>query len=91
MIFQNSAGPSLAAFATRVYRGSNNFDDWYLPSRNELLWLTMFQTSALGFKNDEGYWSSTEYDSGSARSYLNYSEDYPSKDSYFYVRPVRAF
>jgi hypothetical protein len=91
MIFQNSAGASLAAFATRVYRGPNNLDDWYLPSRAELFWLINFQTSAMGFMNDEGYWTSSEKDAGSAYSFRSYSGDYPSKDSYFYVRPVRAF
>jgi len=90
MVLQ-SGGPSLAAFNARIYRGPNDLSDWYLPSSTEIFWMFMFQTSALGWKNGEGYWTSTENDSGSARSYRDGSTDYPSKSLAFFVRPVRAF
>ena len=68
------------------------YDDWYLPSKDELNRLYEKQTAIGGF-TDDYYWSSTGYDSSSAwyqdfgvgfqfAGYMSYS---------FYVRAVRAF
>ena len=68
------------------------YDDWYLPSIDELSQLYLNKAAIGGFTNNY-YWSSTEYDNGNA---LRLSFDYGihnsnQKNSYWYVRAVRAF
>ena len=68
------------------------YDDWYLPSIDELFQLWLNRAAIGGFTNNY-YWSSTEYDNGNA---LIFSFEYGyqnsnQKNNYWYVRAVRAF
>ena len=90
----------IAASEALVYE-SNGFDDWYLPSKDELT--EMY--NSIGYGGNQGnigdfvsnfYWSSSENDSvnygwgtnfsNGWQTVTNYSEEYTA-----YVRPIRAF
>ena len=80
-----------AAVVTRTYRG-NGLADWYLPSKDELNQLYL-QKTAVGGVWAAVYWSSTESNANAAWT-QNFGIGDPaavSKDTNFYVRPVRAF
>ena len=79
------------------------YDDWFLPSKDELnlLYENLFSKNLGAFRHDyySSYWSSSEYtrspsDSNSRAWVHNFSNDYQC-DSYRYlddrVRPIRAF
>ena len=74
------------------------YNDWFLPSRDELneMWLNIGQGSVLGnvggFANNY-YWSSTEFDNYVAwNQYFSIGIQYfVIKTNYFNVRAVRAF
>jgi hypothetical protein len=72
----------------------NGYSDWYLPTKDYLqaLYTNLYQSGIGGFER-AGYWSSTEYGSGSA--WLFYfgvgRASYFSKNDTTYVRAVRAF
>ena len=77
----------------------NGFDDWYLPSVDELV-LMYNNKSLLGnFENDifgyNTYWSSSEYDSGIAWvvhfSGMGAGADDGDKDNLYNVRAIRNF
>jgi hypothetical protein len=82
--------------------GLNGYDDWYLPSADELLqcYKNRAQINATAVANGGTgfslayYWSSSELSSNSAASY-NFSSNSPysgrNKDSPSYLRAVRAF
>jgi hypothetical protein len=68
------------------------YDDWYLPSKDELDQLYEERTRVGGFVLN-GYWSSTENSTN-----LAWGEDFRDRSQYsggkgngYYVRPVRAF
>ena len=76
------------------------YNDWFLPSKDELneMYLNIGQGNALGLGNIGGfannfYWSSSEYDSYSARGqFFNDGIKYNVfKYSIYLVRAVRAF
>ena len=92
IIGQNSTA-GCAGTISQAYRGPNNLTDWYLPSKDELNELNIQKTTVGGFV-DFTYWSSSEYDAGSAwGQYLPYgSQGFLSTAiNTLYVRPVRAF
>ena len=67
-------------------------DDWFLPSRNELL--QMFTNkAAIGGFSAFSYWSSSESDSNSAwnKAFTNGEQNVDDKFVVFHMRPVRAF
>jgi hypothetical protein len=69
------------------------YDDWFLPSKNELnLMYTNLNKKGVG-SFAYGYWSSSEYsDSYAWRQYFGSgSQNDGSRDYFYYVRPVRAF
>jgi hypothetical protein len=70
----------------------SGYNDWHLPSRDELNKLYLARTLIGGF-SDERYWSSTESDQHSALSqqFLDGSEDVISKMERLLVRPIRTF
>jgi uncharacterized protein YjbI with pentapeptide repeats len=83
--------PNSAAAVARAYRGGG-YDDWYLPSKDELNQLYLNRSAVGGFASGV-YWSSTEYNAGNAwdqgfgsGGQLNYYEG-----NEWRVRPVRAF
>lgn len=70
----------------------NGYDDWFLPSKNELSLLYQQKEAVGGFSTDY-YWSSSEYDTLKAwRMYFPFgNENIISKDSTAGVRAIRAF
>lgn len=70
----------------------NGYNDWFLPSKNELLLLYQQRNIIGGFVNDY-YWSSTEYDTINAwYVYFPYGPQYyAKKDINARIRAVRAF
>lgn len=76
-----------------------DYDDWYLPSKDELLEIFskinqgILNADMLGFESNEMYWSSSEYDNLSA-AFIDFSNgniNYYAKWNTFKVRPIRAF
>jgi uncharacterized repeat protein (TIGR02543 family) len=87
-----------AAKACKDYRGPNNLNDWFLPSRNELEQLYI-NRSYVGTFTSNYYWSSKE-DTSPNGNYTVYAygihfgngtNTYIGKDSEYMVRAVRAF
>ncbi len=70
----------------------NGYNDWFLPSKDELDLLYQ-QKSVVGGFNSGLYWSSTEYDSGYAwyTRMLTGDQGAVDKDLTIRVRAVRAF
>ncbi|MDR2177756.1 MAG: DUF1566 domain-containing protein [Treponema sp.] len=71
-------------------------DDWFLPSDKELEKIRYSIVSDLGEFSDTNYWSSSESDSTSARTYdFGYTDDeawdITDKNVTYNVRAVRAF
>jgi hypothetical protein len=70
--------------------------DWYLPSKDELnlayQWRTKSRVPVGGFVAGN-YWSSSETNAYGAwvQSFYNGTQNATSKNSTYYVRPVRAF
>ena len=80
-----------AAKICRDYAGGS-YNDWYLPSKDELNKLYLNRVAVGGFASAY-YWSSTERDSmyASILDFDNGIQTYGTKNSIFYVRAVRAF
>ncbi len=75
-----------------ITQNGTTYDDWYLPSRNELQ--KLYDNKALigGFVNYE-YWSSTEVSIGGA-STIDFTDGITKtqvKTLQRYIRPVRSF
>ena len=68
------------------------YDDWYLPSKDELNQLYQQQTAIGGFE-DDWYWSSTEGDNGNAwgQDFNDGIQNVANKVYPSYVRAVRTF
>jgi hypothetical protein len=72
----------------------NGYDDWYLPSRDELsLMFQNLKTQNLGNFPTHFYWSSSQFDSGSAWYvfFLHGDVNPNGKSGSDWVRAVRAF
>jgi hypothetical protein len=71
---------------------SGGYDDWYLPSKDELNKLYLSQALIGGFVAD-WYWSSSEVNFGTAwvQSFSNGSQASGIKYNSYYTRPVRTF
>lgn len=72
----------------------NGYDDWFLPSKDELnLMFTNLKQNGIGSFVSTYYWSSSQFSSGFAWRQYFYDglQEYKSKNSYFYVRAARAF
>jgi hypothetical protein len=91
IIAQNGAGTTDAAGLAGAYSGGG-YNDWYLPSKDELNLLYSQKSAVGGFANTY-YWSSTEFDKYTA--WVQYFGDgtwyYSTKGHIFSVRPIRAF
>ena len=71
------------------------YSDWFLPSKDELneMYVNLYSQGFGDFASDS-YWSSTEYNDGSAwkQNILNDGDQTnASKDNTYYVRAIRAF
>ena len=82
-----------AAPRSRAYAGPNNLSDWFLPSKDELneLWS---QKTMLGGFEAYYYWSSSEFNSGTAWTQIfggDASQYNSGKHAEYYYRPIRAF
>ena len=82
--------PSTGIAGTLCYELElNSFNDWYLPSRTELL----LMVSNLGSVNLGGlngiYWSSTQYNP--THAYTNILSVVSQKYSYYKIRAIRCF
>lgn len=73
----------------------NNYDDWFLPSKDELN--TMYsnlKAKGLGNFSDGHYWSSSEYTNNSNAWYQYFglgTQNSAGKEYEYYVRAIRAF
>ena len=68
----------------------NGYDDWYLPSKDELnLMCVNLKDKGLGGFSDNTYWSATEYDDTDAWK-QNFYSGYQFYNSKFYPISVRA-
>jgi hypothetical protein len=97
---QGTTETAYAAGLARAYNGGG-YTDWFLPSKDELNQMyenkaminsTATANSGSNFTNNY-YWSSTEYDAGSAwlQSFNNGDQANGGKSNTVYVRAVRAF
>lgn len=69
----------------------NNYDDWFLPSTNELQQMYLQKNVIGGFVNSQ-YWSSSQYDAVSAwyQSFVGNVPFMQSKTTPSYVRAIRS-
>jgi Protein of unknown function (DUF1566) len=91
---------SFAATAC-VSSGFGGYNDWYLPSRDELTILYQNRIAIGGFTNTnlgggfEYYWSSTEYNNNGSFAWVrDFGSGYSGnggKNGYYRVRAVRSF
>jgi len=72
--------------------GTGVYDDWFLPSKDELYKLYLNKGTIGGFA-DNLYWSSSELKAGTAwlRNFGSGNQDYDGKNYTYRVRAVRAF
>ena len=89
------ASPEIAARAcdTSTYGG---FTDWFLPSRDELDTMFVYQSTIGGFNSSDWYWSSTQQSIPGAWIVIFNSvypgiEAWTNKDGYLEVRCIRKF
>jgi hypothetical protein len=70
------------------------YKDWFLPSIDDFIWIdnSLYRKGLGGFGTGD-YWSSSQADSGSAKSFnfSTYSEDHRNKTGELTVRAVRSF
>ena len=69
------------------------YNDWYLPSKDELNKVLLNATAVGGFTSGGYYWSSSEYGQNGAQAQQNYnaSSTLTAKTASYHVRPIRAF
>lgn len=72
----------------------NGYDDWFLPSREELIKIWVNRDLIGGFSNTSGYWSSSETTNQSYAWNVDFSTGLPfshGKANQYLVRPVRFY
>jgi len=91
---QGATTTSYAAGVARAYAGGG-FNDWYLPSLDELYKLFLSKAAIGGFVTSSNpyYWSSSEFDADVAwfRGFVAGDQATNSKADAYRVRAVRAF
>jgi hypothetical protein len=90
-IINDQGSGTYAASKARAHRGGG-YDDWYLPSKDELNLLYLQKTEDDGFAS-ASYWSSTENSKKYAyrQYFVNGDQQVYDKSNLIYVRAVRAF
>jgi len=92
-IVNSCKGPGSAGIAAKICSELvlNGYNDWFLPSKNELN-LLYIQKELVGYEHGY-YWSSSEFDSHFAWfQHFDFGfQDYLNKDFSYYYRPIRAF
>jgi len=94
-IRSNCSEPNRAAYLC-IDLVLNGYDDWYLPSRDEL-GVMYFSRATIGGFAAASYWSSTENGAPLSATYANYidfNSGFPSgdlKNTTKRVRPIRSF
>ena len=92
IIAQNGAGTTYAAGLARAYNGGG-YNDWFLPSKDELYQMYLKRNVTVGNYGSNSYWSSSEY--GAPTGWSTYfgsgGSDGYGKESNRYVRAIRAF
>ena len=86
----NVAATSAAVYCDSLFYGG--FDDWFLPSKDDLNQMYLQQTAIGGFSTGD-YWSSSDINSNAAwvQAFDDGNPYGDFKSGSFYVRPVRAF
>ena len=84
----NNTLTSYAAGLARAHNGGG-YNDWYLPSKDELNKLYLNRVAIGGFANDY-YWSSSEYDDASYAWFQYFGTGYQDGDFKYGTRRVRA-
>lgn len=86
-----SAGCAGAADAADTF-SFGGFDDWYLPSKDELA-LLYSQRATIGGFTTGSYWSSTENGATASwfQDFSDGTQDFTSKTTAYNVRPIRSF
>jgi hypothetical protein len=72
----------------------NGYDDWYLPSKDELNKLYINRIAIGNFDTSWFYWSSSEntsYSQARKQSFVDGSQSISHKTSDGFVRPIRSF
>lgn len=72
----------------------NGYNDWYLPSKDELYLLYLNKQTIGGFVENGPYWSSSEstHSTASSQNFIGEGNQYVySKTGSFYVRAIRNF
>jgi len=92
LLAQGSTDPATSAAAYAAAYDLNGFDDWYLPSKDELFELYA-KREAVHADGGANYWSSTGYDLNTAwvQSFVDGPQYRQLKFSSAIVRPIRAF
>jgi hypothetical protein len=94
MAYQTRTGSLCLAANTCDELSAGDFDDWFLPSRDELMLMyTNLKSKGWGGFGNGWYWSSSEHSSFYAycQRFNDGSRDYNSKGNTYSVRAVRAF
>jgi hypothetical protein len=91
IIAVQGSGYTYAALLCANYTGKG-YDDWFLPSKDELYLLYQQKTVVGGFVRG-AYWSSSEFDHSLAwgKYFYNDIAFYSHKDCFNGVRAIRAF
>ena len=87
-----------AALVCATYVSNSGHDDWYLPSKNELIEMSKMPQKDLisfnGLRNNGRYWSSTEFSANGAWVFsfgFSFSPSVVLKITAANVRPIRKF
>ena len=93
LVASKSTSKKKNAFKACMDYSANGYDDWFLPSKDELkLMFENLQSNGLGgFSGEDYYWSSSAGEPVFAWSRYLDREKYDDRSSRNRVRPVRAF
>ncbi|MDR0503101.1 MAG: DUF1566 domain-containing protein [Treponema sp.] len=87
------SGETISAALAALHYSQGGYNDWFLPSRDELNFIYVnLKQKNLGKFSAGWYWSSSDYGSGGwYQRFSNGEQSDRNKKETFLVRPVRAF